>query len=66
MRDGAHGPELYAQVGGEQLPRVDWVTVILGPHKGFEGDAVWTWHPGPPLGTLKAGRSAMTAVKLER
>lgn len=44
--------------------RCDNIYVITGDHEGEE--AVFTWHPGEPLGQLKDGLTEMTAVKIKR
>lgn len=68
VEDGVHGKELV--VSGKQAENVVgshpvWIiSVIVGE---FEGErAVFTWHPGQPLGALEDGLSPSTAVKLRR
>jgi hypothetical protein len=65
LRDGAHGPELYVDRLEEEAPEEeDAVYIILGEHHGKP--AVFTWHPGPPLGTLQNGLDEFTAVKTHK
>ncbi len=67
VRNGKHGYELFVDRDPSEaaMPKTDTITVILGPHDtGDFPEVVWTWHPGKPLGTLRAPMSASTAVKL--
>ncbi len=61
LRDGAHGPELYAISTWEGVPD-HTICIILGPGNSELSPVVYTWHPGPPLACL----CEYTAVKLER
>jgi len=65
VRQGAHGPELYVDRELKDLPTTDTVTVILGPDEtGSMEEVVWTWHPGPPLGSCSRGLNDFTGVKI--
>jgi hypothetical protein len=64
VQQGAHGLELVTEKRDWQSESVkcNQIYVICGHHAGEF--AVFTWHPGEPLGTLDKGICARTAVKL--
>ena len=68
VREGDHGLELF--LTPSTLVRSDFadsfdadeIYFIIGD---FEGEtALFTWHPGPPLGRLEDGINTVTRVKL--
>lgn len=67
VRRGSHGLELFRDVSPEtvEMPEADFVTVILGPDEtGTLPEVIWTWHPGPPMASLRDPLGDFTAVKV--
>lgn len=64
LREGEHGTELYVDDHyiESQAAACDRIYVIVGIFK--DQPAVFTWHPGAPLGAVKGGINKFTAVKL--
>lgn len=66
FRVGEHGPELYFDRPLEEVSPVEngcgKIYFIVGMHK--DEQAVFTWHPGQPLGRLEDEIGPGTAVKL--
>ncbi len=62
VRQGRHGQELWTPANVETGENQDRIYVIIGMHLGSE--AVFTWHPGQPLGRLEDGIGPWTAVKI--
>lgn len=66
VREGKHGTELYMVGDADTVANhnPDDIYAIIGWESGIE--ALFTWHPGEPLGTIDDGIWHDTGVKVDR